>query len=165
MRLSSLFSCIVLVRALSAFNTCGNCQEVVVSFSHHLTTVASIELQKISLEWNLCRHMPIDQVSNCYYGVRNYWGALAKQFWHGYYDPEASWTCGDSCLAPEDQVLDEIFSQLEGSGFCTGTKDENLCNVFLPMATYQGLPLLAEGMIPDTWLLDQVCNQAVSGTC
>ena len=63
------------------------------------------------------------------------------------------------------QVLDEIFSQLEGSGFCTGTKDEDLCNVFLPMATYQGLPLLAEGMIPDTWLLDQVCNQAVSGTC
>ena len=117
---------------------------------------------------------------------------------------QASWTCGDSCLAPEDQVLacsecegglqlslqqlsnqevppltrvwphvydhtlqvlDEIFSQLEGSGFCTGTKDEDLCNVFLPMATYQGLPLLAEGMIPDTWLLDQVCNQAVSGTC
>ena len=119
---------------------------------------------------------------------------------------QAGWTCGDSCLAPEDQVLacsecegglqlslqqllnqevptiarvsphvydqfhalqvlDEIFSQLEGTGFCTGTKDEDLCNVFLPMATYQGLPLLAEGMIPDTWLLDQVCNQAVSGTC
>lgn len=187
MRLSALFSCIMLVSASSAFNTCGNCQAVVVSFSDHLTTGASIELQKLSLEWNLCRHMPLEQMSDCYFGVRNYWGALAKQFWGGYYDPEASWTCGDSCLAPEDQVLecseceaglqlslqqlsnqevlDEIFSQLEGSGFCTGTKDEDLCNVFLPMATYQGLPLLAERMIPDTWLQDQVCNQAVSGTC
>ena len=131
MRLSLLLSCIVLVSASSAYNTCGNCQvsknhprltspeldilenkileshiylfqAVVVSFSHHLTTLASIELQKISLEWNLCRHMPIEQVvsikvpayhlfgqvSDCYYGVRNYWGALARQFWHGYYDPE-----------------------------------------------------------------------------
>ena len=86
-----MFSCIVLVSASSAYNTCGNCQvsknhprltspeldilenkileshiylfqAVVVSFSHHLTTLASIELQKISLEWNLCRHMPIEQV-------------------------------------------------------------------------------------------------------
>ena len=67
----------------------------------------------------------ICQMSDCYFGVRNYWGALAKQFWGGYYDPEvcfpcifmqlstlnlvhlqASWTCGDSCLAPEDQVLE-----------------------------------------------------------
>ena len=63
------------------------------------------------------------------------------------------------------QVLDEIFSHLEGSGFCIDTRDEDLCNAFLPMATYQGLPLLAERMIPDTWLLDLVCNQAVSGTC
>ena len=63
------------------------------------------------------------------------------------------------------QVLDEIFSELEGSGFCRGTKDEDLCSAFLLMATYQGLPLLAEGMIPDTWLQDQVCNKAVSGTC
>merc|ERR1712181_152161 len=127
------------------------------------------------------------QVSDCYYGVRNYWGALARQFWHGYYDPESSWTCGSICLAPEDQnlacseceaglqlslqqlsnqeVLDEILSQLEGSGFCTGTTNEDLCTSFLPMATYQGLPLLAEGLIPDTWLQDQVCNQAVPGTC
>ena len=30
----------------------------------------------------------IFQVANCYYGVQNYWGALARQFWHGYYDPE-----------------------------------------------------------------------------
>jgi len=187
MTLSPLFSCIMLVGAASAYNTCGNCQAVVVSFSHHLTTLASIELQKISLEWNLCRHMSVEQVANCYYGVQNYWGALARQFWHGYYDPEASWTCGDSCLAPEDQVLecsecegglqlslqqlsnqevlDEIFSELEGSGFCQGTKDEDLCSAFLPMATYQGLPLLAERMIPDTWLQDQVCNNAVPGTC
>ena len=116
---------------------------------------------------------------------------------------KASWTCGNVCLAPEDQglacseceaglqlslqqlsnqevspfhrasqlyylawqVLDEIFSQLEGPGFCTGTKNEDLCTAFLPMATYQGLPLLAEGLIPDTWLQDQVCNQAVPGTC
>merc|ERR1711997_1222599 len=187
MRLSLLFSCIVLVSASSAYNTCGNCQAVVVSFSHHLTTLASIELQKISLEWNLCRHMPIEQVSICYYGVQNYWGSLAKQFWHGYYDPEASWTCGDSCETPEDhalecseceaglqlslqqlssqEALDEIFSRLEGSGFCTGADNEALCTAFLLMATYQGLPILAEGMIPDTWLQDQVCNQAVPGTC
>ena len=63
------------------------------------------------------------------------------------------------------QVLDEILSQLEGSGFCTGAKNEDLCASFLPMAIYQGLPLLAEGLIPDTWLQDQVCNQAVPGTC
>jgi len=187
MKLPLLFSCLILVSASSAYNTCGNCQAVVVSFSQHLTTLTSIELQKLSLEWNLCRHMPIEQVSDCYYGVRNYWGALARQFWHGYYDPEASWTCGSVCLAPEDQVLacseceaglqlslqqlsnqevlDEILSQLEESGFCSGTKNEDLCNAFLPMATYQGLPLLAEGLIPDTWLQDQVCNQAVPGTC
>merc|ERR1712212_1301126 len=97
MRLSLLFSCIVLVSASSAYNTCGNCQAVVVSFSHHLTTLASIELQKISLEWNLCRHMPIEQVSDCYYGVRNYWGALARQFWHGYCDPEAFVLQGGVC--------------------------------------------------------------------
>ena len=37
-------------------------QAVAVSFSHHLTTLASIELQKVSLEWNLCRHLPVEQV-------------------------------------------------------------------------------------------------------
>ena len=63
------------------------------------------------------------------------------------------------------QALDEIFSRLEGSGFCTGADNEDLCTAFLLMATYQGLPILAEGMIPDTWLQDQVCNQAVPGTC
>jgi len=182
-----LFSIVCLASSSFAYNTCGNCQAVTVSFSHHLTTLASIELQKASIEWNLCRHLPIEQVSGCYYGMQHHWGTFARQFWSGYYDPEASWTCGSSCLTPEEQnlqcseceaglqfslqqlsnekVLNEIFSQFEVSGFCDSTDNTDLCSSFLVMATTQGLPLLAEGMIPDTWLQDRVCNQAVPDTC
>ena len=169
MRSSVLFSCIMLVSASTAYNTCGNCQvssdhisheswplmnlqfgekkdnldfhndlfqAVVVSFSHHLTTLASIELQKISLEWNLCRHLPIAQVAKSSYEPSIFpgvwlllWGAellgstcetvLAWLLWPRGVFPlhlmylasqypvlfKASWTCGNVCLAPEDQGL------------------------------------------------------------
>ena len=117
------------------------------------------------------------------------------------YTYQANWTCGSSCLTPEEQnlqcseceaglqlslqqlsnekvsnsklrfhrssgqVLGEIFNQFEVSGFCDSTDNTDLCSSFLLIATTQGLPLLAEGMIPDTWLQDRVCNQAVPGTC
>ena len=68
-------------------------------------------------------------------------------------------------ISPMGQVLNEIFSQFEVSGFCDSIDNTDLCSSFLLMATTQGLPLLAEGMIPDTWLQDRVCNQAVPGTC
>ena len=68
-------------------------------------------------------------------------------------------------IGPLAQVLNEIFSQFEVSGFCDSTDNTDLCSSFLLMATTQGLPLLAEGMIPDTWLQDRVCNQAIPGTC
>ena len=68
-------------------------------------------------------------------------------------------------IGPLGQVLNEIFSQFEVSGFCDSIDNTDLCSSFLLMATTQGLPLLAEGMIPDTWLQDRVCNQAVPGTC
>ena len=131
MRLSPLFSCIMLVGTLSAFNTCENCQvnllvtillgsngiidrkKVTIWFFRQLWFPSAIIWQLLPVlsyrksHWNgifadICpsnrfQHLSsflmssanlTCQVSNCYFGVRNYWGPLAKQFWHGYYDPE-----------------------------------------------------------------------------
>ena len=105
MKLSPLLCCLFLALS-SASDSCSNCQvssssssrsqlavlpqAVVTSLSSHLSSLASTELQKLSLETKLCSQLPASDLLGCLRGVRRHWGQVARVLWPGFYDPQVS---------------------------------------------------------------------------
>jgi hypothetical protein len=155
-----------------------------VQLSQELAAVKATrqETQTRILLGGLCQ--TIDNQDECLEKLPEFWGAIARLLWPGYYETTADWMCGPTCQNPvegdmtctdckqgiqgsidqllADQTIDAIVAALSGDTFC-GQYDDDRCPEAVDFVIRNGLPLLMAET--DESKFGEACNSAVPGTC
>merc|ERR1712055_395400 len=182
--MKSLIALSCLVAFAAAATDCDLCIAIVDVISEHAVSDESIERQIEILVGGLCP--TVDNSVECDEKLPEFWRAIAKILWPGYYDPTADWMCGPTCYDPtesemtcddskggiqasidqllSDEAIDAIVSALSGDAFCGQVDDPSgECPAAVDFVIRNGLPLLAAAT--DESSFAEACNGAVPGTC